>query len=304
MKLPGFLGGNDVQRSSSLSANRCVNLYATTNDDGTIGALVTTPGLTLEVTNPSAEISTGIYTASNGRVFEVAGTTLYELTSSGGVISTTSRGTVTAGSVYKFSDNGIDLIAVNGTDGWLFKFATNALKKITVKQGTFTVSAIGGTLSSVGTVAVATRHMRITADGTSAYSTTGAATVAQYSRATTTGVLTPLAPATVATGGSISWDVIVAPDGSSVYVIDYGSNIISQFSRNTGTGALTALGTPTIATGAGPFAAVISPNGLSLYVLSAGNLAHYARNSITFQLSAPTNYADAAIINSTHQFAI
>lgn len=140
MKIPTFLGGADTQRSTNLSDQRCINLIPTTNDAGNVTGFYGAPGLALEKANPGGAVGSGIYTASNGRCFEVASTTLYELTESGGVISLTSRGTVTAGTVTKFSDNGIEMIFVNGTDGWLYTFSTNTLKKIIVKQATFTVT--------------------------------------------------------------------------------------------------------------------------------------------------------------------
>lgn len=135
-----FLGGDDVQRSLNLSDNRVVNLYPVTNNDGNVTGFYGTPGLTLEVANPGGAIGSGIYTASNGRSFEVAGTVLYELIDTAGVISLTSRGTITAGTVSRMSDDGIDMIIVNGTNGWLFTFATNALRQIKVKNETFTVT--------------------------------------------------------------------------------------------------------------------------------------------------------------------
>lgn len=134
----GFAGGTDVQRSLNLADNRCVNLYPTLNDKGDIAAFYATPGLTLYASTPGAAITNGIYTASNGRCFMAAATVLYEITAGG---TLTSRGTITGGVVARFSDNGIQLIMVNGTDGWLLTFATNALVKISVHQATFTVTS-------------------------------------------------------------------------------------------------------------------------------------------------------------------
>ena len=112
-----FFGGADTQDSLNHSDSRCINLYPTVNDDGSIKAFYAAPGLKQEVANPSAAIGKGMYTASNGRCFEVCGTTLYEVTSSSGVLSLTSRGTVTSGDVHRMTDNGLELMIVNGTDG-------------------------------------------------------------------------------------------------------------------------------------------------------------------------------------------
>ena len=141
MKVPNFFGGSDVQRSTNLSDNELVNLYPTTNDDGSVRAFYKTDGLKVELT--TSAVSTGAYTASNGRAFHVSGTTLFEITSTSGVLAETSRGTVTAGT-YDFSDNGIEMICVNGTDGWLFTFSGNVLLKITVLSGNFTVNVATG----------------------------------------------------------------------------------------------------------------------------------------------------------------
>lgn len=134
--MPSFFGGDGTLRSLNHSDGRCVNLYPTLNNKGDIAAFYTTPGLALYKALPNGAVASGMYTASNGRCFVVAGTSLYELTA-GAIL--TLRGSVTSATVTRFSDNGIDLIIVNGTDGWLFRFATNVLTKISVHQSTFTV---------------------------------------------------------------------------------------------------------------------------------------------------------------------
>jgi len=154
--LQTFLGGHDVQRSLNLSDNKCVNLYPTTNDKGDVAAFMATPGLLLYAATPGGIVASGIYTASNGRCFMVSGTTLYEITA-GGIL--TSRGTVTAGTVTRLSDNGIELIIVNGTDGWLFTFATNTLEQIKVFTSTFTVD-----IAVACTITTAAAHPFIAGD--------------------------------------------------------------------------------------------------------------------------------------------
>ena len=79
----------------------------------------------------------------------------------------------------------------------------------------------------------------------------GSSTVSQYSRDTTTGALTAMSPATIATGASPR-SVAVSADGKSAYVANYSSNTVSQYSRDTTTGALTAMSPATIAAGVGP----------------------------------------------------
>lgn len=293
MKLPGFLGGNDVQRSSNHAANRCVNLYATPNDDGSIGALVTTPGLTAEVTNPASAITAGIYTASNGRCFEVAGATLYELTSTAGVISTTSRGTVTAGTVCKMSDNGLELIIVNGTDGWIFTFADNVLKQIKLLQGEFTVTqgdknVLGsGILTAMTPASIQPSSnvyaIAVSPNGASVYAV-GTAKIFMYDRDIATGAMSATSPPSIACGsGTSSFDIAVSPDNLHVYVTNYDDDTISQYSRNADTGRLTALSTATVATGNGPLKIAISQDGKFVYSLNtlASTISVFSRNLTT-----------------------
>lgn len=84
-------------------------------------------GLTLRVTLP-ADIR-GLYTSDEGRMFAVAGATLYEVASDG---ATTSRGSLASSSGYVSMKNGLDqLIVVDGPNGYVFTFATNTLAPIT-----------------------------------------------------------------------------------------------------------------------------------------------------------------------------
>ena len=133
MKL-NFVGGSDVQRSLNLADNRCVNLYPTTNNDGAITAFYKIEGMKQEAVLSGN--STGAYRASTGRAFYVSLNVLYELNND---LTSTNLGAVTAGN-YSFSDNGLEVILVNGMDGWLFTLATNALLKIKVKTYAITVN--------------------------------------------------------------------------------------------------------------------------------------------------------------------
>lgn len=134
MKIEGFVGGEDVQRSLNLSDNKCINLYPTTNNDGNITAFYKVDGLKQESTLSGN--SNGAYKTSTGRSFYVSFNTLYELKSD---LTSVSLGVVTVGN-YSFSDNGIELICVNGEDGWLLTLATNVLLKIKSITGIFTVN--------------------------------------------------------------------------------------------------------------------------------------------------------------------
>ena len=141
--IQGFFGGNDVQRSTNLADNKCVNLYPTTNDKGDVAGFVSTAGLARQYEIPDGVIASGIYTASNGRCFVAAGVTLYELNADG---TMTSRGAIAHGELTKFSDNGIEMIIVTGIAGYIFKFLDNTLLPITVATGKlYNDSVDGGT---------------------------------------------------------------------------------------------------------------------------------------------------------------
>jgi len=266
-----FIGGDDVQRSLNHSDNRCVNLVPSLNDKGDIAAFYNAPGLSLEATNPSAQVGSGIYTASNGRCFEVAGTTLYEITSVAGVITTTSRGTITSASISRMIDNGIDLMIVNGVDGWLFTFSTNTLKKIKVKQADFTVTiADPAVFTSVGHTLEAGDPIRLT-------STTGSIL--------SDSVLSALTPSTAA-ASSMPLGVAVAPANDFVYVADSPSTVL-MYSRDTASGLLSPLSPPSVPVG---FARdiKITSDGISLYVGCLNVFYIFGVNVSTGQLTAGT----------------
>lgn len=124
MDLTGFIGGSTAGRTPDASAARSLNLFpvevATTPPQL---ALQSIPGLRRWGTLPEAPVR-GLYTATNGRVFGVAGRTLYEL-DVGGLAP--ARGTLAAGTeVVHLTDNGLMLTLVDGTHGYGLTFATNA----------------------------------------------------------------------------------------------------------------------------------------------------------------------------------
>lgn len=102
-------------------------------------------------------------------------------------------------------------------------------------------------------------------------------TIAQFSRNTITGNLTPLVPATIVTGAN-PYYFIAAPDDSSLYTASSVDNTISQFSRNSSTGLLTFIGS--IATGPTPGIGCISPEGTHLYIVNGNDftVSQYSRN--------------------------
>jgi 6-phosphogluconolactonase (cycloisomerase 2 family) len=111
--------------------------------------------------------------------------------------------------------------------------------------------------------------------------------VAQFSRNTANGTLTPLTPATVSCPG-IASGALISPDGKFFYVLGYGAFVIQQFSRDTATGLLTAGGTISANTGGSSTREMcMSPDGLSLYFGGySGGVYQMSRNPTTGALAA------------------
>ncbi len=91
----------------------------------------------------------------------------------------------------------------------------------------------------------------------------------------TGGLLSPLSPATVATGDRAG-AVAVSPDGQSVYVVNNPDNTVSQYSAGAD-GALSPKSPATVAAGYdccfdGPSDLAVTPDGQTVYVLDAGYL--------------------------------
>jgi DNA-binding beta-propeller fold protein YncE len=172
-----------------------------------------------------------------------------------------------------------------------------------------------GTLSALSPAVVATTGLEpvsviVSPDGKSVYAGFERGTsIAEFSRDTVTGTITPLSPATV-TGGLEPRTVAISPDGKSVYATNFddpelsGGNTISEFSRNTETGVLTAFGSP-IPTTAGPHGIEVSPDGKSLYVANYGarTVSQYSRNTETGAL-APLSPATVASGTNPNGIAI
>ena len=155
-QMQSFFGGADTQRSTNIADNRLINLYPTTNDKGDVTAFVSTPGFYQWSTATGTLPASGMYTTTNGRFFVTTGTSLYEIDA---LNNKTLRGTITSSLHYEMSDNGNELILVNGIDGWIFTFATNTLKKIKVFESTMTV-----TIASPAVVTTASAHGLVAGD--------------------------------------------------------------------------------------------------------------------------------------------
>jgi hypothetical protein len=129
MKLT-LLGENAKGRCLAADSTECINLYLEKNS--TAGksqyTLYGTPGKKLFV-DCVGDKCRGLFTSSKERLFAVVGKTLYEIDILG---TATSRGTInTTNSDICFAENEFQLMFVDGIEGWVFTYATNALTQIT-----------------------------------------------------------------------------------------------------------------------------------------------------------------------------
>lgn len=132
-ELPAFIGAAYVARSPNLAADRLVNLYpevVETPKGKHVAAFYGTPGLRRTHTLPGSGGVRGLYAVStSGRVFAVRGDRLFELFAGGTFVE---RGVLgTADGVVGLSDNGLQLLVVDGVQGSVLTLATNAFQVIT-----------------------------------------------------------------------------------------------------------------------------------------------------------------------------
>ncbi|HZL54715.1 MAG TPA: beta-propeller fold lactonase family protein, partial [Solirubrobacteraceae bacterium] len=155
----------------------------------------------------------------------------------------------------------------------------------------FTIGAFDGSLSSpifAGSGGAASFGIAVTPDGAHVYVTNdnGGSSISQYSVDPSTGALTPLTPATVATsgvGGAEPEDVAVDPSGRWVYVANPAAGSVSQLRIDPATGALTMVSEFQSELISFPTGVALSPDGHSLYVADFG-----AGNIVEFDVDANT----------------
>lgn len=140
MELPGFIGPSYTLQSTDIECQQSMNLYPQVDESGVgrnIASLLGTPGLKL-FTDLGAKPSRGQLTSSQGRVFAVTGTGLWELTEDGG---NTLRGTLmTQVGRVGMADNGQQLMIVDGPFGYSYDLTANTLTQIAGFPGGVTVA--------------------------------------------------------------------------------------------------------------------------------------------------------------------
>lgn len=124
-----LVGGSNQERSLPFDAQRTINLYAVVDKEGKEPtALYGTPGLTVFGTAGSGSIR-GVFNTAGGRAFVVSNSALYEISSTG---TATFLGTLdTTSGIVSIDENGLQLGICDGTNGYIFTYATNTFAKIT-----------------------------------------------------------------------------------------------------------------------------------------------------------------------------
>lgn len=136
MRFQGFVGPSYQLQSKNFDRQRCINLYAVLHEFGTgkekeVGMLVGTPGLRTLTTLAAGRTRGGYKSSKNDRAFVVAGNKLYEITKSGSTWSGTERGTLNSSTgPVSMSDNGIQMMIVDGGNGYSFTFGSNTFAQI------------------------------------------------------------------------------------------------------------------------------------------------------------------------------
>lgn len=130
------------------------------------------------------------------------------------------------------------------------------------------------------------------------------ATISMYTINPSSGVLTPMTPATVPTG-FLPQGIAIDPSGKFVYTANSDDNTVSMFTINQTTGVLTPTNPPTVATGWSPNFVTVDPSGRFAYVSNQDDdtISMYTINPNTGLLT-PTTPATVATGSSPFGVAV
>lgn len=133
MRFTGFIGPSYVMNSRNVDCQRCIGLYPELHELGRgkaqeVASLRATPGHELLATIGSGPYR-GVWFTSTGVLYVVSGNKLYSVDSAW---SATERGTLNTASGYvSMADNGIQLVIVDGSNGYYLTLLTNVFAEIT-----------------------------------------------------------------------------------------------------------------------------------------------------------------------------
>lgn len=104
-------------RWAPVAAQRCVNLFLTTSQDGTL-SLVNSPGISGWCWPQTSFTVRGMH-YFKGEVYFIAGDTLYSAVESG-LWTALDAGSLPASGIISMADNGTELMIVDGENGWIW----------------------------------------------------------------------------------------------------------------------------------------------------------------------------------------
>ncbi|MEK6271502.1 MAG: beta-propeller fold lactonase family protein [Actinomycetota bacterium] len=252
---------------------------------------------------------------------------LTQPTGSAGCVSETGSGPCADG--HRLSGPRSVAVSADGKSVYVASYEGNAVARLNRNTTTGAISQPVGTtgcISQTGAGPCADGHglsgasdVAVSPDGKSVYVSSDISdAVARFTRNTTTGAISQPAaaagcisesgagPCTDGHGLNGASDVVVSPDGKSVYVVSYLSNAVARLNRNTTTGAISQpAGTAGCVsqTGAGPCAdghalnnttdVALSADGKGVYVSSdtSDAVARFARNTTTGAINQPAGAA-------------
>jgi hypothetical protein len=133
VRFPGFIGPSYTLQSVNVDCQRCVNLFPEINALGTgkereVASLVSTPGLRLLLTLPESPVR-GVYRSSTGQLYAVGGNKFYSVSSAW--VATELGALNSSSGPISMADNGISVVVVDGTDGYVCTISGGAWAEIT-----------------------------------------------------------------------------------------------------------------------------------------------------------------------------
>ncbi len=203
---------------------------------------------------------------------DLATISMYTINSTTGVLTPTTPATVPTGffpQEIAIDPQGRFVYTANSDDSSVSMFTINQTTGVLTPTTPASVSTNPGELLAIPsflTVDPTGRFLYVTE------SLTDGAAVIMYAIDQTSGVLTPLSPATVYAGG-IPWQVLVTPNGKFAYVVNNlsGGSMtdgVWQYTVNSTTGVLTPNTATYVAAGNAPTAIALDPTSSFAYVVN------------------------------------
>ncbi len=257
---------------SMYSVDSCTGAFtATTPTSVATGYALPQQGAEQMVADPLGRFAYVANLVSNAS--DLSTISMYTINSTTGVLTPTTPATVPTGwfpQGIAIDPLGRFVYTANSDDSSVSMFTINQTTGVLTPTTPASVSTMipGESLSQPGflTVDPTGRFLYVSAldsDG---------ATVSMFTINQTTGVLTPISPATVITYG-IPFQVVVTPSGKFAYVVNNLAGgdetvAVSQFTVNSATGVLTQNSSFGVSAGSGPTAIAVDPTSKFAYVVN------------------------------------